>query len=117
MKSFCILLLTLFSLGCGYGSNYNSMPGTGNGSTPQISQLAPASTAAGGAGFILTVNGSGFGSGSVVYWNAAARSTTFVTGNQVTATIPASDIANSGTATVYVHSGAYNSNMMNFTVN
>jgi hypothetical protein len=40
------------------------------------------------------VNGTGFISGSAVNWNGTALSTTFVSSSQLTATIPASDIAN-----------------------
>ncbi|MCI0400489.1 MAG: IPT/TIG domain-containing protein, partial [Gammaproteobacteria bacterium] len=54
------------------------------------------------AGFTLTVNGSNFINGSVVRWNGADRTTTFVSATQLTATIPASDIATAGTAAVTV---------------
>lgn len=106
----------LYTVGCGgYGSSPNNMmAGTG---TPQISQLVPNSAMSGAPGFSLTVNGSGFGSDAVVYWNASVRNTTYVTANQVTAAISAPDIAMKGTAQVYVHTNGQNSNTMNFTVN
>src|SRR5438132_2196223 len=45
---------------------------------PLINQpLVPAAMAPGGAGFTLTVNGTGFVTGSVVNWNGSARTTTF----------------------------------------
>jgi FG-GAP-like repeat/Cep192 domain 4 len=70
---------------------------------PFINQpLVPMTTAPGGSGFTLTVNGTGFVSSSVVNWNGTALATTFVASSQLTATAPASDIATPGTATVTV---------------
>jgi len=70
---------------------------------PLISQpLVPDAVAPGGAGFTLTVNGTGFVSGSVVNWNGSARATTFVSNSQLTASIMASDIATASTASVTV---------------
>jgi hypothetical protein len=55
---------------------------------PLINQpLVPDAVEPGGAGFILTVNGSGFLSGSVVHWNGSGRTTTFVSGSRLTASI------------------------------
>ena len=52
---------------------------------PLISQpLVPDAVPPGGAGFTLTVNGTGFVSGSVVNWNGSARATTFVSNSQLT---------------------------------
>lgn len=73
---------------------------------PALASLSPGSATRGGASFTLTVNGSGFVSGSLVQWNGANRSTTLVNGGQVTAKIPASDIASAGTATVTVKNSA-----------
>src|SRR6202040_1365162 len=64
--------------------------------------LSPSSATAGGAAFTLTVNGTGFVSTSVVKFNGAARTTTFVNATQLTAAITAADIATAGTATVTV---------------
>ncbi len=69
---------------------------------PSISSLSPSSATAGGAGFTLAVNGSGFVSGAVVQWNGTALTTTFVSASQVTASVPASLIASSGSAGVTV---------------
>jgi hypothetical protein len=115
MKITCVLLLTLLAAGCGYGSNYNS--GMMGGTVPSVTQLVPNSATAPGMAFTLTVNGSGFGTDAVVYWNGAVRTTTYATGKQVTAMISAADVANPGMVPVYVHSNGQNSNTMNFTVN
>jgi FG-GAP-like repeat/Abnormal spindle-like microcephaly-assoc'd, ASPM-SPD-2-Hydin len=81
--------------------------------------LMPAGAAPGGAGFKLTINGTGFVSNSVASWNGSPRTTTFINDSQVTATIPASDIANAGTASIMVTNpspGGGISNVMYFTV-
>ena len=67
---------------------------------PVISGLDPISAIAGGPAFTLTVNGSGFGATSTVRWNGSNRSTTFASGDRLTAAISAADIANAGTARV-----------------
>jgi large repetitive protein len=64
--------------------------------------LVPDATAPGGAGFTLTVNGTGFVAGSTVKWNGSPRATTFVSRSQLTAAILASDISSPSTATVTV---------------
>jgi len=60
------------------------------------------SAAPGGSGFTLTINGTAFVSSSVVNWNGTALATTFVTASQLTATVPATNIATVSTASVTV---------------
>ena len=87
--------------------------------TPALTTLSPNTATAGGPAFPLTVTGSGFVSGSTVQWNGAARTTTFVSATQLTAAIPASDIASPGTANVTVTNpapGGGTSNSVAFTV-
>jgi uncharacterized protein (DUF2141 family) len=70
---------------------------------PFVNQpLVPTSSAPGGPGFVLTVNGTQFVSSSVVNWNGAPLTTTFVSNMQLTATVSALDIAKAGTASVTV---------------
>jgi len=64
--------------------------------------LVPDATAPGGPDFTLTVNGTGFVSGAVVNWNGSPLATQFVSGSQLTATVPAADIALPSTASVTV---------------
>jgi len=72
---------------------------------PFVNQpLVPSAVAPGGPMFILTVNGTGFVSGSTVNWNGAVLATTFVSSSQLTATIPAANIANASTASITVSS-------------
>jgi hypothetical protein len=104
MKTVNTLLLgTLIAitLACGYSAK--TTPPTA-GSVPAIAQLSPNSTTAGGAAFTLIVNGSNFGTKSIVNWNGTAQSanTTFVTGSQLMVAIPTSMIATSGTVQVTV---------------
>ena len=88
---------------------------------PALTSLSPSSAAAGSGAFTLTVNGTGFVSGSVVRWNGADRTTTFVSATRVTASIPASDITTAGTtAQVTVFNpapGGGTSAALTFTVN
>src|SRR5512135_3377821 len=87
---------------------------------PLINQpLVPTATLPGGPTFILTVNGTGFVSGAGVNWNGAALTTTFVNSSQLTARVPASDIARAGTASVTVTNpppGGGTANVMYFDV-
>jgi hypothetical protein len=64
--------------------------------------LSPAAALPGGPGFTLTVNGSGFVSGSAVHWNGSARITTFISNSKLMAEVLAADIANFRTASVTV---------------
>ena len=78
-------------------------PASQTNPVPLINQpLFPDAVAPGGAGFVLGVNGTGFVSASVVNWNGTPLATTFVSGSQLTATVPASDIAKASTASVTV---------------
>ncbi len=71
--------------------------------TPQIEQpLVPAAATPGHADLTLTVNGSGFVSGATVNWNGSPLITHFVNDGQLTATVPASEMAAAGTASVTV---------------
>jgi hypothetical protein len=72
-------------------------------STPSITSISPSTATAGGAGFVLTINGKNFDSNSIAVWNGAALTISLVSGNQLSATIPATDIAQPETAYVYVY--------------
>jgi hypothetical protein len=95
-----VFVLSLFTVlsGCG-GDGKNKKH---QNPVPILSSIAPTSATVGGQAFTLTVNGLNFVSGSTVQWNSSARSTTFVSGTQLTAAIPAADLAAVGTAQVSV---------------
>jgi hypothetical protein len=123
-----IVLLSLATLGCG---GYSSSSGSGSGAmaagNPSIvGPLVPNMATAGSSGFTLTVNGSGFVSQSVIYWNATAHTTQFMTSGQLTTSITPAEVMNAGTVSVFVKNpggtGIYSnqmasvSNTVNFTV-
>ena len=69
---------------------------------PYIGSISPVSVAPGGAAFTLTVNGTGFLNNSVVDFGTTALATTYVSGTQVTAAVPATLIATSGSRWITV---------------
>jgi hypothetical protein len=73
---------------------------------PSISSLLPSSAVAGGPGVGLAVCGCNLTASTAVKWNSTARTTTFVSSNQVNASIPAADIANVGVDQVTVSDNA-----------
>ena len=86
----------------------NPAPGGGGSNTlffsivsanppPALTAIQPASAAAGSPAFTLTVTGSTFVAGSVVKWNGAALTTTYVSASRLTALVPASDVVTAGT--------------------
>src|SRR5207244_2980684 len=81
-----------------------------------LTSLSPSSAVAGGPAFTLPVNGTAFVSGATVRWNGVARTTTLGSSTQLTAAIPASDIAVADTSQVtVVNPGASASNALTFT--
>jgi Tol biopolymer transport system component len=105
-------LLVLLS-GCGSNSQ-------GFNDTPSVISLFPSTATAGGPGFTLNIAGTGFISTSVVFWNNAARTTTFnTTSTQLSFAVTAQDIAAPGTAQVVVVNpspGGGPSTAVNFTI-
>src|SRR5580658_162157 len=69
---------------------------------PTITSISPTSKTEGGVKFTLTVNGANYVSGATVNWNGAALVTKFVNSSQLTASVPATDIATAGTVQVTV---------------
>jgi hypothetical protein len=112
MKLLCVVLLSLVTFGCGSYKAMNPAAGT----IPHILQLVPNSATAGGAGFVLTVNGTNFGNNAVVYWDSVAHNAGYVTNNQVTVQISPSEVADPGTVLIYVRTNGQNSNTVMFMV-
>lgn len=73
---------------------------------PSLGAYSPTQVEAGGGTFMLTVLGQAFTATSALRWNGASRPTSFVSATEVIAQIPASDIANAGSATVDISNGA-----------
>jgi len=94
-----VILVLLFTVIAACGDNDNN---ESKNPVPVLTALSPTSATVGDAAFTLTVTGSGFVTGSTVNWSGAARTTTFVSGTQLTAAIAAADVATAGTAQVTV---------------
>lgn len=95
---------------------FNPLPGGGssvgrtftiNHPAPTITTTSPISVVAGGPGFTLTVNGTGFFNGtSVIRWNGVDLTTAFGGPTQLTANVAASLIASAGSASIRVFNPA-----------
>jgi len=122
-KSSRIVALTLFSLlvlgGCGGGN------GNGGGGTPPpppgptLSSIVPSSAVAGASGLTVQANGTNFATSSTVQWNGSSLQTMFVSSTQLTALIPANDLAATGSAQVSISNhlaGVGNSGNLTFTI-
>ena len=77
-------------------------PSTSSNPVPAIGLLSPSSVNTGSADLQLAVVGTNFVPGAVVQWNGADRTTTFFSSTQLTAYIPASDLAIPGSAAITV---------------
>ena len=100
------------------GGTSGSKTFTVNNPVPTVGSISPTTGTGGGPAFTLTVNGSNFVSTSIVNFNGAAETTTYVSAAQVTAAIPMSAIASDGTFPVSVTNPAPaggTSNSVNFT--
>jgi hypothetical protein len=92
----------------------------GQNPVPVTMSTSPTSASAGGSAFTLSVTGANFVPGSVVRWNGANRTTTYVSATQVNASITAADIAAAGSASVTVFNptpGGGLSSGVSFTIN
>lgn len=122
-----IILMAIVALGCGgYGSGSGSGSGAMAAGAPIVSAIVPNTATAGSADFTLTVNGSGFVSGSVIYWSSTAHMTQVVTNGQLTTLVSAAEVATAGTVPIhvsnpggtgiYMNQPAQSSNTVNFMV-
>jgi DNA-binding beta-propeller fold protein YncE len=110
----------VFLAGCEGGSkSVSNQPPPPTPPTPTITTISPNSAVAGGAAFTLTINGTNFGAGSMVNFGGSAPATTLISFTQLTAAIPATGIASTGTIAVTVTNpapGGGTSSAMNFTI-
>lgn len=84
---------------------------------PALGLLSPSAAAPGSGEFTLTLQGSGFRQNSVVRFKDVDRATTFLSGGELRAQIPAADIASAGTAKVTVFTaGAGESAALTFNI-
>ncbi len=104
--------------GLGSVDGYNLVTGW-NGipaGTPSVTGLAPASIVAGGASFMLTVNGSNFAAGAQVQWNGTGLPTVVVSSTELQATVDSSLITSPGIVAISVTSGGKGSGVVYLTV-
>ncbi len=90
-----------------------------NNPVPTLTSLSQTSALVGSTDLTLTVNGTNFLSTSKVRWNGADRTTTVGSATQLSATIPAADLASAGTASVTVFNptpGGGTSGAVTFTI-
>jgi uncharacterized protein (TIGR03437 family) len=92
--------------------------GTGTSTTNGLSltSIAPGSIAPGAGNTTLTINGAGFGTSSVAYFNTTALATTFVNSTQLTALIPSSLLISTTTASITVQSAGFTSNALSLSI-
>ena len=97
------LILVACADGGGEGSSPNtSSAETQSNPTPGISSLSPSSAVAGADAQTLTVNGSGFITGSAVTYNGAAQTATYVSASELTIQLSAADQVTAGSYPVAV---------------
>jgi hypothetical protein len=88
--------------------------------SPVAKAIIPTNANAGAPAFTLTVTGNSFLSTSLVDWNAKALTTKYVSATELTASVPAVNIATAGTAKVTVVNptpGGGTSAALTFTIN
>src|SRR5664279_3674977 len=104
----CMLCVGLLSCLC-----VSSCGGGGGGSSstpspiPSVQSFSPTSAAAGSDGFQLTINGSGFTSGSAVTWSGSPeRNKVVVSSSLMTVMVQPADLADVGSPTVTITNSA-----------
>lgn len=118
----CLLLIsfTFLLCGCGTTSSQSKVTKVTIGSlTPVVTEISPNTAAVGSSATTITVTGSNFTSSSTLMWNGTSLPTTVTNSTTVTAQVPATDLAASGTALVTVMTpppGGGVSNGVTFTI-
>ena len=69
---------------------------------PVLGSISPTSAQGGSGGVTINATGSNFVPVSTLQWNGQALATTYVSAGSLSASVPASDLANGGSATVSV---------------
>ncbi len=88
------------------GSITGTVPITLNNPVPTLTHVSPTTVTVGSPSFTLTVTGTNFVSSSLISWNGAPRSTTFVNSTRLQALIGSSDLVITGTVPVTVFNPA-----------
>jgi hypothetical protein len=88
-------------------------------SAPVLASISPAYIGAGDTAFTLTVTGTGFISGSTVYWGSTPLTTQFASATELTAQVSAAQVAAAGQSAISVESpapGGGTSNSLEFEI-
>jgi hypothetical protein len=67
-----------------------------------LTSLSPSAAVGGGGGFTLTLNGTGFTSGTLVFVNNSFRTSTFVSSTKITVAMTSTDLTTPGAQQIFV---------------
>jgi hypothetical protein len=95
------LCLIITACGCGSNNSPSNNPPPTN-PVPAITSVTPSSASAGAATINVVLTGAGFVNGATILWNGVALTTTFNSATELSATVPASDLATGVAANVTV---------------
>ena len=84
------------------GGTSSGVQFTVNNPLPALAGIVPSGAGSASVAFQLRVSGSGFTTGSRVHWNDTVLTTTYVSGAQLTASVPATMLTAPGTANITV---------------
>jgi len=84
------------------GGTSASQTFTVNGPAPTLTSISPTSATVGASATTITLTGTNFAANSTADFNGTTLATTYVSATQLTAVIPASDLAASATTTITV---------------
>lgn len=103
------VVLSCCVVGCANKGSGSSTPPSTPPSTPSaaptVSSIAPATVLAGSAATTITVTGTGFTSSTVIELAGLSEATTYGSSTQVTAVLPASQLAAAATAAILASNG------------
>ncbi len=106
MYSRSCLIAALVVLGLAGGCSQFNTNLTVQTSSSELMFLSPQTANAGDSNFTITATGGGFVSGAIILWNVGPNqtqlTTTFISSTQLTATVPASNVAAAGNIQVAV---------------
>lgn len=121
-NGFAFVVSPIFS-GTGgiYLFNSTGLAGTApSNPVPTLASIAPNSVTAGAAAQVVTLAGTGFVAASIVSWNGNALAASYISPTELTASIPATDLAAAGSAQITVVNptpGGGTSSALTFTIN
>jgi trimeric autotransporter adhesin len=106
----CVFFCSFSLSGCSGGGNSS---GGGGGTTtqpaPAVTSISPTKLTAGAGVTVVTITGTNFTSGSTVKVNGVSETTTYVSATQLTASVPASQLASGANLSIVVSNGSTSS--------